>query len=432
MDMDTELTAHASQCGMCRDMRRGLDPPRVYRQGFDQYGYDRNGIDRYGQSHCDRFGYDVKGYNRYGYNRDGYNEDGYNEDGYDAEGYNEYGDGDQYCEDCDTAPCECATCDYCEERTTSRTTTTLSGSEVCNSCLGDNYSYCEDCDGYYHDDDVNDHDHSDDGCCESPQLNFTIRNDGCEPLANDTRTTITLPAGTISDEGIDQIKLYLHRQGERNLAYDLDKLGDKWQTREGNYAKRLSRHAYKTHQVKLTQDIMSQVGCIARDHSTQVSSEIDVTRDLNQSAEYFYHEDSCWWGGYSESRCALKTNGGFGLRSFSGHSTSGRAWVMPMRLTENGQLTPTFNTMTPDAFVVFNGYGDLSGYAAPRILAHMAGWTYRKISFSCAPMYVNSSGGYLVAPENIADKYTDGSLNLSVTQHAHLFETEKEKELVNA
>ena len=41
----------------------------------------------------------------------------------------------------------------------------------------------------------------------------------------------------------------------------------------------------------------------------------------------------------------------------------------------------------------------------------MVGMTYRKIGFTCSPMYVNSEAGFLVAPEPIAEKYTDGRLS---------------------
>ncbi len=315
--------------------------------------------------------------------------------------------------------------------------TTLGEAEVCYDCRRNHYTYCDYCEGYYCDDDSDsdDHDHSNwSGCCESPQPAFTVRNDGCEPLGNDKPVQIALPGGVISSEGLEEISKYLRtvRIAEafpfQLMAYDLDLLGDKWQTKEGNYAKRLSRYAYKKCQIKLTPEVMSQVGCIARDHSNPVSVTIDVTRELNRGPEYFYHDDSCWWGSYGESRCALKSNGGYGLRSLDGTGpyaqVTGRAWVMPLRRDSRERLTPTFDTVTPDAFVVFNGYGDLSGYAAPRIVAHMAGWTYRKIQFSCDPMYVNA-GGYLVAPEEIAQQYTDGELYLTVSQHSHLFATEK-------
>jgi hypothetical protein len=314
-------------------------------------------------------------------------------------------------------------CDRCDERYhDDDLTVTLSGSGICHGCRDSNYTYCDECEGYYPDEYSGDHNHS--SCCESPQLTFAIRNDGCEPLANDTRVTITLPAGAISAEGVVAIQSYLQHQGLFDLSYRLHTLGDLWQARTGNYAKRLSRLAHVEFQAKLTQEVMSQVGCIARDHSNQVSISIEVTRDLNLSPEDFANEGSCWWNSYSESRCALKTNGGFGLRSFSGDRVTGRAWVLPLRLNDPNGWLPTFDTMTPDAFVVFNGYGDLGGYAAARIVAHLAGWTYRKIGFECLPMYVNA-GGYLIAPENIAEQYTDGSLDLRVNQHSDLFGNEK-------
>jgi hypothetical protein len=336
-------------------------------------------------------------------------------------------DNGRICESCRENYSDCSSCE--ELFADGYLTETLSEDHVCQRCLGDYYSYCDYCEGYYPDDYSCDHDHDQgSGCCESPQLEFTIRNDGAEPLANDTRVAFTLPAGVISPAGLRAIRDYLCDSGHYDLTYGIEVLGDQWQTRTGNYAKRLSRYAYQTHQAKLTPEIMSQIGTIARDHSKPVEVEIEVTREFNESAAYFYHEDSCYWGSYYESRCALKTNGAFGLRSFRGGAVSGRAWVMPLRhvdrLRTGPDLTPTFDTMGADAFVVFNGYGDLGGYAASRIVAHMAGWTYRKIGFGCDPMYINA-GGYLVAPEHIAEPYTDGSLKLSVPQHSDLYESEK-------
>lgn len=291
------------------------------------------------------------------------------------------------------------------------------------------YVYCEECgeavyDPYGEHAEV----HRDDcggGCCESPQLAFTIRNDGSDaPLPNDTRITVTLPAGVISDAGIKEIARYLHRAGHSDVAYSLEHVGREWQTRQGNYPKRLSRFAYQQYGAKLMPETMSAVGTIARDHSNAVSVTVEISRDLNQSAAYWYHEDSCYWGGYYESRCALKTNGAFGIRSFDQYGiVSGRVWVMPLKQDAAGRMSPTFDTMSPDAFIVFNGYGDMGGYAGARLMAHMAGWTYRKIRFDCDPMYINA-GGYLVAPEHIAEPYTDGSLRLSVPQHSSLYESE--------
>lgn len=321
----------------------------------------------------------------------------------------------------------------------------------CETCE-EHHEYGEECPGpwCYACDDR----HTADECpactgCESPRPEFTIRNDGEPPLASDTRVTVTLPADEISPAGLREIRDYLTEEyrkayvaacpnggwpDERSSAlrearelYRLahsfeDALGSKWQTRQGNYTKRLSRHAYQAHELKLTPEIMSRVGVIAREHSsTATSYSIEVTRHLNGPAKDYANSSSCWWGGMTDSRCALKSNGGFALRSFNEYGVSGRAWVMPLRREKDGGFKPTLDTMTPDAFVVFNGYGDLTSYIPARIMAAMAGWTYRKISFSCDPMYINS-GGYLVAPEQTIQD--TGALCLAVPKHADLTETE--------
>lgn len=268
-------------------------------------------------------------------------------------------------------------------------------------------------------------------CCVSPQKEFTFPRTGDEPLASDTKATVSLPAGIISPEGMTSIMYYLRSQTVDyqsklyDLSYRVPELGTEWQGKRGNFAKRLSTLAYKEFGIKLTPEIMAGVGTIAREHSKPVSVRVEFTRRLNRSASYFYHSDSCWWEGYRTSRCALKTNGGLGMRTFDEWGdVSGRAWVLPLKRGMSG-LRPTFDTVSPAAMVVFNEYGDLAEYAAPRILSCMTGWTYRRVSFECTPMYVNS-GGYLIAPEAVTREYERKSLLLSVHQHSKLFEQEQE------
>lgn len=337
-------------------------------------------------------------------------------------------------------------CTSCGTRTDD-TTGTLEGDLVCESCNDDRYSFCDDCDGYYHHDNSGDHQHDEDGqgCCASPGLEFFVRNDGEPALAQDTLATINLPSGTIDAEGIQRLFNYLYAESLYEEAQLLEKLGGIWQTREGNFTKRFSRMVYKELGKKVSPEVMSNLGTIGAEHSKTGSRfNIRVTRDLNRSARDMGNSDSCWWQSYSEGRCALKSNGGFGLLAY--HDApgtydypSGRAWVLPLKLTGTQDpntskplpgMKPTFDTMTPDAFVVFNGYGNLSGWAGARVLAHMAGMTYRKVGFGCEPMYVNSDCGYLVAPEDIADQFTDRSIYISVSQHSNLFNEEQAAQYV--
>ena len=350
-------------------------------------------------------------------------------------------------------------CDYCDEYVHDNGTVYIDtiDDRVCEGCADSNFSWCDHCDQYYSHDDYHDYDHDDSCDCESPVLSFAIRNDGQDPLANDTPTSIALPAGVISEQGIEAVVRLFQNYAQRlrvemsngasygtpeyvaayevyvkwwNFANDIRILDSKWQTKDGNFTKRLSRLAYKNHGIKVTPDQLSEVGNIGNQHSQGASFEVEVTRDLNQSAEAFGHAESCYWQSYYASRCTLKSNGGFGLRSFDpgrrnawDGGVTGRAWVVPMKMVD-GHLTPTFESMSPDAFVVFNGYGDLGGYAPARIMAHMAGMTYRKIDFTLGEAYINA-GGYLIAPEEIAQHYTDGELHLYPSDHSGLYQNEQ-------
>jgi hypothetical protein len=314
------------------------------------------------------------------------------------------------CTDCDTYYCE-----GCYDTFTAETRT-INDEQYCESCA-EPWEYCDECDYYYTSDDE---DHSHSCSCEAPAQTFAVRNDGEPLLFNDTRTTVTLPAGIIDAEGLRRIRKLLYEHCIYVNNTDLgETIGPAWQTRQGNFTKRLSRFVYKANTGKISPEVLSAVGCIAREHSTNTSEHgIEVTRDLNLPAEDFFHDESCWWGSYSGSRCALKSNGGFGLRTFDDYgSVEGRAWVLPLKYAGTS-FKPTFDTVAPDAFVVFNGYGNLDGYTPARIVAHMAGMTYRKIDFQAYSMYINN-GGYLVAPEEIASEVT--AISLSLTEHAHLY-----------
>lgn len=342
------------------------------------------------------------------------------------------GNEDNVCESCADDYQGCYRCDNLYRHTT----TNMDGHEICSTCLNEEYSYCDICEGWFY---------SDDGCqgehtcgCDVPRWSFSISNGTDGPLHNDERVIVSLPAGHISQEGMYSIRDLIQSarytmpgkwtEKERAalipLSYALPELGTRWQTKEGNLTKRLSRLAYKKWGLKVPPDVLTQVGNLARQHSVGADYAIEVTRDLNLSADDFYHEDSCWWGSHASSMCAFKSNGGFGMRTFNNYSVTGRAWVMPLKVRDGG-LVPTFETMSPDAFVVFNGYGDLEGYTPARIMAQMSGMTYRKVDFSTqGSMYVNGDSGYLVAPEEIAAGYTEKSLSFDAPIHSDLHDTE--------
>lgn len=322
----------------------------------------------------------------------------------------------------------------------------------CHTCLNSTFSYCGTCRIHYP---VGAPGHRHDGsdCCDSKAKEFVVGG-----LKNDTRLAVTLPAGVISEVGITEIRNHLINWGYttyavsepvssrdpvkyreiHSMACRIEEVGTEWHAKNGNYTKRLSRFAHKEFKLKIPPEVLTVVGNFARDHSTSIDFEIETTRELNMTADKFAHEGSCWWSSYFASRCTLKTNGGFGVRTFNKQGRiKGRAWVMPLKVVTGAvgieHLEPTYNTEA-EAYVVFNGYGDLSGYSGSRVLAHLTGMTYRKIKFECEPMYVNGDSAYLVGSEEIVSKYAK-RLVLDVFQHSNLFESEQvapEREMANA
>lgn len=353
-------------------------------------------------------------------------------------------DGSRLCEACAEDTSCCDSCSMVHWEVDCR----YIGEEVvCHRCLDNYYIWCEICEAHYPDDSG----HSHDCGCGPFQTDFRVPNNGAGLVSSEESFTVTLPSGEISEQGMREINSLLLNASfgvhdalyagttdapyglpaERvvasrlnSLAHDLeDKVGPTWQTRRGNFTRRLSSHAYKAHSLTIPAPLLSEIGTVARQHTLdECTFRLDVTRELNLPPEDFGNEDSCLWGSYSNGRCTLKTNGAFGLRALSvppGSFVEGRAWVMPVVSDEDNPtaLSPTFDTETPDALLLFNGYGILGGYTAARLVAHMYGWTYRKIGLRLRPIYVNSERGYLVAPEPLADRFTDGQVSLDLHEH---------------
>lgn len=346
----------------------------------------------------------------------------------------------------------------------------------CGSCIGGYYTHCPTCDGYY-DRSRDLHNHAvGEGCCPAPAQEFVVPNVSGEPLSNDTPLAVSIGAGMVSDVGMEEIKSIFWRIGRdimrtarneskhpmysmewenegreecskwQSLGTRLPEIGHKVKAEGGpNFTKRLTRFAHKEFKLKIPDDVVSQVGNLASDHSRGADFTIETTRQLNQSATDFGHPDSCWWQSYFASRCALKNNGGFGIRTYSGKRRAGqrpdgRAWAMPLKRYEvfdfpsSRAFKPTFDAMGAEAFIVFNGYGDLQGYTAARVMCHLTGMSYRKIQLRIAGMYVNGESGYLVGPEDVVKQYADQRLDVDAPQHSTLLQTEQasiEREIVH-
>ena len=329
------------------------------------------------------------------------------------------------------------TCDNCEDLV--RDTNSVDGGDryVCETCIDDHYYWCDDCDCYYGEE----HDHQREDCCESPKQEFSLRiKDGS--ISQDERLTVTLPEG-VTSTGFYQIRdlVYSHVRsleapptGWRRAVEKIrgETIGAEWVTDKGTLPKRISRFLHREAGISLPATVLAEIGNVAKRDARSGEFHVEITRDLNLDADEFAHGGSCWWTEYAVSRCILKTNGGFGLRSFGkyGGWATGRSWVMPMKRQLSGPiLTPTFNTDDPDAYVVFNNYGDLGEGIGPVVFAHMLGWVPRRIDFSVDDMWVNHDdarrirSGHLITPT--AEDFADlTSLHISADDHSSLYQDE--------
>lgn len=285
---------------------------------------------------------------------------------------------------------------------------------LCGTCA-EQYYWCDQCDQY--DDHEHEHD-NESGCdCEAPQRTFTFPN-GTDTVKNDTRFTVTLPSGSISGTGIEEIAHAVHGAGHYSLYTPILGMDSTWQTAEGNFTTRLKRMAYKDYQVKLSEDLVSQIGNIASRHTLKESEfHLEFTRDLNLPATEFVNEGSCWWGDYSNSMCAFKAGGGIGLRAFRGTEAIARAWVLP--LNDKLEPYPTDRPENARALFVFNAYGEFDNYTAAQIIAQMTGQTYKGVQAYIDPMYINGERGVVVADKETCELVAGLGINLSIRSHAY-------------
>ena len=295
------------------------------------------------------------------------------------------------------------------------------GERYCEYCRDNYCHFCDSCEEYVSDE----HEHNPECDCEPPVTDFTF----IDGVKADEPFCVSLPEGIIDENGLSQIENHLWAHRHHGAVPFMREIGPEWKNSKGTYPKRLNRAYYNATKNSLPDELMERIGVLARNNSNGADLTLEVTRDLNLGPDDFAHGGSCWWGEYNSSRCALKTNGGFGLRSFGdvgygyGYGVTGRAWVMPMTLTD-GWLEPTFDTEHPDALLVFNGYGNLSGYSAARIVAMAYGMTYRRVGLRLEPMYINSEVGYLIIPEGVETSHGD-SVVMDLNKHASLYYTER-------
>ena len=209
---------------------------------------------------------------------------------------------------------------------------------------------------------------------------------------------VTTPEGEISDAGKYEVECYLGDCGLPKLPSDFIW---QWSTNRGTFPKRVTAYCFKEHKVKLTPVHVSELGNLARRHTSLAKSyTLDFTRKIDWRAGAFGDHGSCFWSDRHKARAVIEEHG-LSVRGFRPYSGSdelsnrygrvypdlqgySRAWVAPI---------------TDNSLIVFNGYGETSLTFARLLSFHFA-CGYKKISLcnngnDTGILYINGDG-YIV------------------------------------
>lgn len=232
----------------------------------------------------------------------------------------------------------------------------------------------------------------------------------------DTQFTVEMPGGEITGDGLAAIREHIY---SRTVGLDIPELANgalamnpMWQTKEGNFTKRLSKLILETRHVKLDEKLIADIGNIAKRYTAESRPwKLEFTRRINgRNAADFAHSGSCWWSSYWTSRCRFKQAGGIALRSFNPelkHPTrpTGRVWIVPVSSTTTTahRSWRSHPELPASGYVMFNAYGsELFPFA--RVVAHLTGKSYRGVDLSGGGMYINNGRGVLVAAQSDLDR----------------------------
>lgn len=298
---------------------------------------------------------------------------------------------------------------------------------ICNVCYAqhDDYRHCGNCGNDFREADRGRNAHycfscsppDKSACISRGALDFVFpaRTTAHEAISAEQLAEIVVSGGTIGSTARQSIYREIYNATEKIDPYGYRLRGiavaelietpssfSVWQTKEGNFSKRLAKLVYQKYNLKLDEELMARIANIAQQYaSKEKHHHIAFTRDINRSPQEFVNVGSCWWAGYSISRCHFKELGGIAIRTFENGNEKrpiSRAFIIPLSKT----LRPTLN-IPASAYFVFNAYG-LELFEFARIIAQMTGLSYGRVTTEGPArehLYINNNSGALVAEQSL-------------------------------
>jgi hypothetical protein len=201
------------------------------------------------------------------------------------------------------------------------------------------------------------------------------------------------------------IQIYMYDKGLGELPKDFEPT---WTTKRGTLPKRITAHCYKVNKVKLSPEQVSELGNIARRHTSLAETYIlDFTRLFDWNAGDFGDSGSCFWGSNSGARLMLVEHGAYAIRAYKWKNLAPNPAKAGLLEYENVRgFARAWVVKLPDnKLVVYNGYGSgITTLDFARILALKYSLSYKKINVTnngsqSGLMYINS-GSYIVGAWN--------------------------------
>lgn len=213
-----------------------------------------------------------------------------------------------------------------------------------------------------------------------------------------------------------------------------------WMVPRGKYAgalpKRLASWAYKMFSLKLSPELLSRLGNLAREHTAKAATYwFDFNYTFDWTRGDFGDQASCFFGDGDKPYALplIQSLQGFSLRLYDGPEDGakglGRAWIIPYKLSRvSGHVE---EGEEPDALLIFNGYGlfkkdyqkviyngvvkqygEMQTYDYGRLFAAWLGASYQPILLSVngsaeKPLWINNDGksAMIIGPIDLTNKY---------------------------
>jgi polyhydroxyalkanoate synthesis regulator phasin len=239
---------------------------------------------------------------------------------------------------------------------------------------------------------------------------------------------LNTPEGVISETGQNDIEWYLQTK-----LNGLDETTGKWSetkrdyhplpkefewvwtTNRGTLPKRITSYYYKNWQVKLSPEIVTELGNRGKLHASKAQTIVmDMTDSIDWQDGQFGDNGSCFWGEKSGAKSMIEKHG-FAVRAYKARDAYTIKEGDPIVWSHiRGYARAWLAEVRRNVVVVFNGYGE-STLNFARLLALKFGCSYKRINllnngYDDGVLWINGAVGYLIGEHSKIEGFSKHDL----------------------